>query len=464
MTSANDFVFCVFEAPFFTYSLKLLNSYKRHIWNDEETQKKLEDIKKEIENIDYDAINNILNKLGKLQISNKGTSEEKKKRKLLLKEYSLLAEKYNEISETVIETSKGYHLIFYNSSDKEELNSRFPKVLYSVLINMSVRRGNKEWKIDKDMIFDIVTKKQNFYREILFSKTPEINQFLNNIIDILHKYINNKYPIKFKHLAVKNKSIECQESKNGILRGLVHSIGYVGPSSEEIFCSLFSSGHLEVQLKRVDQNSGIFTRLLGIGRDNIKDIYYVLNKSIFLIISLSALDDFDYWLTTYDAWGARTDTSFYKGFCHGCEGKLKSLQKYSAAERGYMAFKNEKSEKEHELVLNSDINLKRYVEAIYIPDKELFEKMMAKKEIPLWVKTLMTNQDDINKIYRKNCTGPEPPLIKKETFEKISKLVEKREKVTNILPLNIESINKKKKIELVYRDDTHEADFPPFKT
>lgn len=457
MVSADDFFICVFESSL-TYPL-VNHEYadKKSEWFDDETKRKLEDLKKEAEEIDYESINNILTKLGALNFKKKGSKFDK--RKNLMDQYSVLAKRYTELGEIDIETEKGYHIIILTVSNVSNTGQ-----MYTFLRNMSVRRGKKEWVVDKEMILDIYRERKELYRLTLEKrKLDRINNVMADTLDLLQEYINKKYPVKFKHRSTRSRGdVECGESKNGILRGIVHRIGYVGgKDSSEIFCQLFNSGYLEVQHKRIDKNTGIFTRLLGYGMDTVDDIYLNSPKDIYLILSLSVLEDFDYWMSTYDAYGDRTDMSFYKGFCNGCEGKLKPLQDYSAAERGYMALEDKDSKKAHELVLSSDVNLKRYVDAIYIPDKTVLDEIMSRKEVPLWVKSLVTNKDNVNKVYRKNCLGEKTKKITKSKFDKISKLVAKREKITDIPPLNIESINKKKKIQLIYRDDVSFEIFPP---
>lgn len=462
MVSSNDFYICVFEINL-VYSLVNYESWhKKSKWLDDVTERKLKDLKEEVEGIDYESINNVLTKLGALTLEKSGMFN---KRKNLIDQYKVLSKRYIEIGETDIETKNGYHIIvLVTPMDEDQVKVSDTGQMYTFLRNMSIRRGKKEWVVDKEMILDLYRERKELYRLTLEKRELDrINNLMVDTIDFFQEYINKKYPVKFKHRSTRSRGdVECGESKNGILRGIVHRIGYVGGKDpSDIFCQLFNSGYLEVQHKRADKNTGIFTRLLGYGTDTVDDMYFNSPKAIYLILSLSVLEDFDYWMTTHDAWGDRTDMSFYKGFCNGCVGKLKPLEDYSAAERGYMALENDGGKKTHELVLSSDVNLKRYVEAIYIPNKTTMNELMERNEIPMWVKSLMTNEDNVNNVYRKNCLGEKPKKISKSKFDKISKLVAKREKITDIPPLNIESINKKKKIQLIYRDDVTFERFPP---
>ena len=273
---------------------------------------------------------------------------------------------------------------------------------------------------------------------------------MSNTNSILKNYINDKYPIKQK-IINNEKKIKCDESKNGILRGLVHKIGYVSnESNKDLFNKIINSGYLEIQFNSDDYNSGIFTRVLG-KDDSIEEFY---GKGIFLILSLSVLDDFDYWMNDLDVFGDRLTTSFYKKMCFECKGKFKSLENFSAVELGYLNLNNT-SKRSQELVIPSDINIKRYVEAIYVSDENVFKELIQDESLELWIKSRLINKEDLKKVYRKNCTGSEPINLNKKTKEKIKNLLKIRNNNNDIIKVNYNSINLKRMISLEYKQDVY---------
>jgi hypothetical protein len=274
----------------------------------------------------------------------------------------------------------------------------------------------------------------------MFEKIEVLRQYFD-------LYLNTKYPIIFKGMVKKNM-IECNESKNGILRAIVHQIGHVsGERGIDHFCEIFKSEYLRIQTKDYEVNEGIFSFLVG-RDDQFQDFYDIHGKGIFLIFSLSVLEDFDYWVSLGGTiYGKREKTGFYKGICYECNEELKE---YSSAERGYLAINQNVKPFSHEIVFTGDINLKRYVQAIYVPGKKLYREMMASDKIKPWIKDMIINKDDINIVYRNNCEGDIPPKISKKNFNKISKLVNKRKEMSEISIPKYNSINKKKYTKLIF--------------
>jgi len=251
---------------------------------------------------------------------------------------------------------------------------------------------------------------------------------------------------------IKNvKKTRCNESKNGILRGLVHQLGYSeGIDGKDVFKKIMNSGYLEIQFKDYDYNSGIFTRVLGKG-DSIDDLY---GEGIFLILSLSVLDDFDYWISKDMNFGQRKNTSFYKGICFDCKGKSKPLKDFSSAELGYLSLDDKVY---HELVIPSDINIERYVEAIYVSDINIFDELIQDENLELWIKSRLINKEDLEKVYRKNCTGPEPESLNSKKYEKIKSLVKTVKLNNDIKKVNYKSINLKRMISLEYKKEIYKT-------
>jgi len=446
MVSIDDFWVYIYEKD---RVFNLIKIKDKKVFSSDKIKEKFDLLIDKIENIKYNSINKVLNKLGKFMVpGNRGTVE---KRKLLLEKYKEISKKYIEIGEENIVTDDGYHLIVFTSESIPSLVSS--RQTYFFLRNISVKRGKKEWKLDDEIILDIFKKNEWLYRSTLYiNKQAGMYQIMRDTTDILQNYFDTTYPIKFKHGKVKKQDVECAESKNGILRGIVHQIGFVGGGGVDLLSKIFKDGYLEIQNKEEDYETGIFTRVLGYQSHSL--FKKLGENGIYIILSLAVLEDFDYWISVTDSSGARTDNSFYKGFCHGCEGKLKPLNDFSAAERGYIFSRMQKFHKDHhELVLNSDIYLERYAEAIIVPDKQILEEILSRKDIKPWVKALLVEKENKSTIYRKNCKGEPPKRFPQDVFKKIGNLLKKREKITDIPPLNINSINKKKKIELIYRDD-----------
>jgi predicted DNA-binding protein YlxM (UPF0122 family) len=278
-----------------------------------------------------------------------------------------------------------------------------------------------------------------------------IVNLINGYSSMFQKYINEKYPIKHKN-SITDSNLECNESKNGILRGLVHKIGFTGFDGklrDEYLMDIINSGYLEIQFKENNPASGIFTTILGKDND-IKKLYRGNDSGIFFMISLSALEDFDYWAGPHGL-GARKKTHFYKGICYKCNDEL---EKYSAAERTYMAIAGDKHEEFYELMFASDLNIKRYVEEICVPNKDVYDELMESEKILPWVKELITNKEDKKKVYRKNCSGKEPEKIKETVFKKMVKNVVKREMMENIPRVDYNAINTKRKANIIYDTTT----------
>ncbi len=433
---------------FFVYEFGILGNlmeFERNktFWCDNKTEEEFEKLKEQIAEIDYDSINEIVFKLGEFSSGQrKGSTVE------LRRKYRKLMERYNELGKTEFVNDNGYHIIILTSPEIPVIDQ--PRNLYRFLLNIKAVRSKKEFEFDKETILQIFREKPELYRQSLFADlTISPYEKINIIRGYLKDYINQTYPIKHRHRQVKG-DIECNESKNGILRGVVHMIGLAnsfGKTDEELLGDIFDSGYLEIQYSRFDVNSGIFTLLVG-NNDTIEELYGN-DDAVYLMLSLSVLDDFDYWLAMSMKGGDRDGYDFYKGICPGDSAVL---QKYSAAERGYMGLSGKEKNWSHELVFTSDINLERYVEKIYVPNKKTLDTFLASDKLKPSVKALLSGTETTDMVYRKNCLAKTPPRIKKTAYNKLVKLVKQREEVEDLPKINYKSINEKRKVSLLFEE------------
>jgi hypothetical protein len=404
-------------------------------WFGDIFEQELDKVMTIIDSIDFKQIEKIENKIRK-EKSGKILNE-------LYLEYNQITKDLVELKEYMIINEQGLHFLVVGEYIETYQNTL---ELYSILSRSKLERGNKTYSIDDNMILEMAHMYPGFYRESCFINSDlTMFQKIEVIRQYFDLYLNQKYPIISKNI-VKKYPIECSESKNGILRGIVHQLGHVsGDHGIDHFCEVFKSEYLRIQTKDYEKNEGIFSFVIG-NKDKIQDFYSYRGKGVFLILSLSVLEDFDYWVTVGAIYGTRSEFGFYKGICHECDDQLK---KYSSAERGYLSLPEQK-EFSHEIVFTGDINLKRYVEAIYVPGRKLYREMMSSEKIDPWIKNLITNADSIDVVYRNNCIGDIPPTISDKQFNKISKLVHNRKKMLQIPVVKYESLNKKKYVKLVF--------------
>lgn len=431
------------EGGSWTYTYRL--SETNHLFNQKGWPDELGKTIKEIEEFDFNQLNNIASKLS---IMRQNFRKNISKRldlminfRKLFQDFQKLVEKnfYNEIT-------KRFLIIFHSIEEQPQVQNSSEFVEY--ITKTEIVRNKKTYPIDKNFLSDLFIQNPEYIRELLFIDYDiNINVLMSAYSSIFQKYMNEKFPLKHKH-STKYVQGECNESKNGILRGLVHMIGYTGYGNltpEDYLSNIINSQYLEIQFSKRNPDSGIFTTILG--KDNsIKELYGE-RSGIYFIFSLSVLDDFDYWAGKHNL-GKRTGTSFYKGICYKCSDKLEN---YSAAERCYMEMFSEKFEIFYELMFASDINIKRYVEEIYVADKETYNTLLASSKLPNWVKVLLTNKENTKKIYRKNCKGETPNFIDEKEFNKMVKLTMKRKLMKDIPKVDYKAINQRRKIELIYK-------------
>lgn len=327
---------------------------------------------------------------------------------------------------------------------------------YQYLIKSDIIRNKKYFPITDEIILKTFTENPEFYRESLFLDTdPDLTEMLDTYASFFQKYMDTNKPVKHKNSAsTADDKIKCNESKNGILRGVVHKIGYSGFGGKDkidYMMDIINSNYLEVQFKDYNPTSGIFTTLLG-NQNVIRDSYGSSSMGIYFIISLSVLDDFDYWGGEHNR-GYRTETNFYKGICYNCGDEL---EKFSAAERIYMDYINKNFMKMHELIFPNDIKISKYVEQIYIPCKFDYKYVMKSKKVPPHIKKIITNVENRKKVYRKGCKGNAPKRIDEKLLYKMCKKVAKRENMKDIVKIDVMSINRKRRVKLSY-DPTKSA-------
>lgn len=223
-------------------------------------------------------------------------------------------------------------------------------------------------------------------------------------------------------------------------------IGYTGipGPKDEYLMNIINSNYLEMMFKKNNPDGGVFTTILG--KDNSIKKLYNERPGIFFIFSLSLLDDFDYWCGKHNS-GRRTNIMFYKNSCYKCD---KEMKNYSAAERCYLEMYSDEFTNFYELMLSSDVNIKRYLEAIYINDNNYYNIIMKSKKIPSWIKKLIILEEDKNKIYRKNCQEETPKKINEKKFQKLVKKIKAREHINDIPEVKYEAIINKRKVEFLY--------------
>jgi hypothetical protein len=380
---------------------------------------------------------------------------DKKVQKELLSFEKRIIKNDDELDGYTFSNDQGEHIVMVISQGEPKFEKS--SFLWGVLKKSCINRGKKEFKIEYDMLSDITKRFPYFYYETLFiNSTLGMFQKLKKITDFFQDYINQQYPIIHKH-SVKKRNISCDESKNGILRAVVHQVGFAD-GNENIF-PLIKSGYLEIQMKPYEFNGGNFTTLVGYG-DKLSHTY-IENKGVFLVFSLSILDDLDYWVSLEMRSGIRSSLDFYKGICCECD---QSMEKYSSAERAYSAI--EHGGLSHETVFTSDINLRRYLEAVYVPDKKLYREMLSSKDLEPWAKKLLINKDNVNKVYRKRCSGKVVSRMNDKEMDKISKIIKQRRYLEGyeIPKINYKAINIHRTISLTIGKigDRYFEQFPTF--
>lgn len=443
MASVDDFYISVYEYDYVENFMKWKEesfNYKYPFLSDED-HNKLKEVCDKINEFDFDKLNNLASKY-LLQFASRKHLEASKTRK----EYMKLYKKYKELGEIDMVTTGDniIHLsvVIFPFGD---IKYQSPHPLYHYLGKITVLRDGKKYKIDDEMILDIFTKNTDLYRESLMVNedldSVKLGRFYSSMID---RYMNQIHPLKHR-LAANKKMIECQESQNGILRGLCHKIGYTGyhgKEPEDYLMDIINSGYLEIQFKERNPNSGVFVTMIN-NNTEIKNLYGPVG-GIYLMISLSALDDFDYWCGPH-TFGARKLVDFYKGICHKCDEEFK---KYSAAERCNLLQSGDTGF--YELMFASDINIKRYVEEIIVTDDNLYNQLMSSTSVPAWTKSIMTNKEDKKKIYRKNCKGETPEIISDKLFKRLVKKIKNRKLMDKIPKVDYKSINIRRKSKLIY--------------
>lgn len=442
MASSEDFWFIIYELNILEH-LEDIPSRRSLSDLSDADYSKLKDYEKKVKKLDYEKMNMATAKLYILPKRNRFY------RKRLRKEYKEAFKEYLEIGTEGFTSEKGYHIIFFISySEPPTYISGYD--LYDFLTGVTFLRNKKSYPVTKDMVLELFSENPEYYREVLFlDQDIHLTRIMNSISNVFQRYIDQKYPIKHKQIKFLDNQIECNESKHGILRGLVHKIGYIGYEEEddEYLMKIINSGYLEIQFNPRNPNSGIFTTIIG--RHNTIDSLYFNNPGIYFIISLAALDDFDYWAGVHDL-GSREVGDLYKGICHKCD---KKTEQYSAAERCYIEMYNSKFNTFYELMISSDVNIKRYVEQIYVTPQGTYDNLMKSDMIPPWVKSLLIYEEDKTKIYNLNCKKNNKKPISEKKFEELAKDIahnKKFMKPEDIPLVNYTAINEKRKLKINY--------------
>lgn len=413
----------------------LLNVYRKKENKDPENYffKEIKKIITEINSVDYTDINKnfslfIENKFFDNQIVDINNIKEVKEK---IEKIKLIEDMY------LIDNNYNYMFIIFSSTKPKIINNlRNIKFYFN---NLFITRNNKKVKFDISDFFD--------YNPLLLKKLIFKNFNFISILEILRpniqEYYDTKFPILHKSLDSYSDK-KCSQTNNGLLRGLIHSIGYASATPIKILIEkIFNSGYLEIQFSMEDVNSGVFTRPLGMGEKI--DYYGSQLKNIGLILSLSILDDFDYWCSTDDAFGDRYLYEFYKNKCKNCKDSF--LNKFSAVERFYTV-----SKINSEIVTPNDISLEKYLEAIYIPNNKLLEEFLDTDIDDKYKKLVITN-DDVDMVYRKNCSNKKIEKLDEKDFLKLEKLVKNREPfdIKDIDPVEYNSINIKRMVTLDFK-------------
>lgn len=405
----------------------------------EENIEEFDNLVKDIKKFDFKTMDKLANQIQLLDKQKKWRKHNK-----LDDEYDDYYNQFIELSNKIIFGKVNTHIVFYSFNDKPTFQNT--SEFYKYISSTKIIRDKKTYNIDDKLLLDMFSKNPEFYKESLFIDTDlNPNILMSAYTSMFQKYFNQIYPIVGKNKNL-NKETNCNQSKNGILRGLVHMIGYTGINGprDEYLMNIINSKYLEMMFKENNPDGGVFTTILG--KDNSIEQLYHRRPGIYLIFSLSLLDDFDYWCGKHNL-GKRNLNMFYKDSCHKCDKKLKN---YSAAERCYMEMYSKEFIDFYELMLASDVNIKRYLEAIYINNNGYYNTIKKSKVVPSWVKKLVVQEEDRNKIYRKHCKGETPKKINDRTFNSLVKKIEKREPIEEIPSVNYEAIINKRKVEFLY--------------
>ena len=463
MASLDDFWLYIYE---YGYMEKLTDAFEYHpamitANMGEGDEQKLQEMMDKINSFDFEKLKDISYRLKLLE---RNFVRNWSKIDKLRDEYKKIMKEYDEIEnmEYRLTGENKYLLIIFTSFTEEEPFYQSSRAMYRFLSSSTVIRDKKQYPITDELLLDMFGSNPDFYQESLFlDQEAQLIDMMSVFSGMFETYFNKLHPIKHKDSMKRRKGekgkvdepdseIRCQESQNGILKGLVHKIGYTGykEKDDEFLMKIINSKYLEIQFKERNPNSGVFTTVIGHGK-KVKDIYGG-RQGIYFILSLKALEDFDYWGGEH-ALGARKKTSFYKGICHKCDD---GIEKYSAAERLFMASMSDKENMGmtnfYELMFSADLSLRRYLEAIYVPWKSQRDILLTSELVPERVKSLIIDKIPDDQVFRKGCEGEKPKKINKKTFDKMVKVVEKREKMDSIPEVNFISINTKRKVKIMY--------------
>ncbi len=468
MANADDFWIYIYEATFILRVKDIDQEVKFPNWLEENfgegDKEKFLKLIEDIRTFDFDKMRDISHRLNILRQNYRGNWRKIDK---LEEEYDQIYEQYQELSTRQFRlTGKDKYLIMSLAAmDTDDPLYQGSMSTYRFLTASTVIRDKKEYPITDDLILEVFGQNPDYYRESLFfDQDVQLLDLMRIFGGMFETHFNKIYPIKHKDSLRKRKGkIEelekCQQTQHGVLRGLVHKIGYTGyrGKHDDFLMMIINSGYLEIQFQERNPTSGIFTTMLGY--DNSIEKMYGNANGIFFILSLKALEDFDYWAGRHGM-GARKKTDFYKGICHACGDD--GLEKYSAAERAYMAMVGDKHEKFYELIFSGDLSIRRYLEAIYVPNKFIRKKLTESEIVPEHIKVMITSEIPKDMVFRKGCEGDKPRKMPKKSMDKLVKLVQKRENMDTIPKINYQSINMKRKVKILYDPLKSEGgmDFP----
>lgn len=462
MASINDFWIYVYE---FGYLLNLVdgmenfNEYGSQVMTDVD-KFQFKSMVHKIQDFDFKQMNEIASKLVLMRKDwNRVQSQQHKFEKIHDKFEKIKYQQYRMTGE-----KKALIIVFYSESEI------VPKIqetgsTYRFLTASTIIRDGKKYPVDDKLILDIFKENPSYYLDSLFvDQDVQLLDIIKSVSGMFERYFNKHHPIYHKNSMRREKTkgveqdIECLESRNGILRGLVHKIGYTGydEQDDQFLMMIMSSGYLEIQFHERNPSSGVFTTILGYG--NTVERMYGCETGIYFILSLAALEDFDYWGGEHGM-GARKTTDFYKGICHKCGDEM---EKYSAAERCFLSAAGDNHRKFYELIFSGDLNLRRYLQAIYVPDDDQRQGLMESELIRESTKTLIISDIPDDMVFRKGCLGDVPKQINKKEMIKAVKIIQKREKMDTIPKINYQTINMKRKVKILYDPLKSEGgmDFP----
>ena len=286
--------------------------------------------------------------------------------------------------------------IFTDNLIHETYISVSPVRVYEYLQSLSFLRNGEIYEMEEEFIHEVWnTYPEYFLCTTHIDKDGKIQSDYDIQISMLKKSLirefKKKYPFKYKYYRKEEKS-PCNESKHGLIHGLVHRLNSTNMSS---MISVTKSGWLDPFYNNTSifkaWKSGVYMKLMTGENENLN------SGMINLIFSVALLDDLDYYGNDDEDFGVRGGYSFYKGFSYKVP---KELKKFSSAERAVIY-----GMENGEIIFREPVSLERYLEKIVVPEGRFGDEFMANKKIPQYYRDMMVRELEPGAYYRKHCNG-----------------------------------------------------------